>query len=180
MQKTEGCVLCLGFFDGLHLGHQALLKAGRRAADGLGLPLCAHTFDRSPFKQALTTLEERTVLLKAFGADQVHVTVFDETVRCMTGEDFFHSVMVGELHAAYIICGADHRFGHQGKWDAAALKEMCRAAGIGFETLDAVCMEGEKVSSSAIRRALQTRNEAKAERLLGRKVPARWKQVMET
>ena len=57
---------------------------------------------------------------------------------------------------------------------------MCRAAGIGFETLDAVCMEGEKVSSSAIRRALQTGNEAKAERLLGRKVPARWKQVMET
>lgn len=180
MKKAEGCVLCLGFFDGLHLGHQALLQAGRRAADRLGLPLCAHTFDRSPFKQALTTLEERKALLKTFGADQVHVTVFDERVRCMTGDDFFHSVMVGELHAAYIICGADHRFGYQGKWDAAALAAMCREAGIGFETLEAVCMEGEKVSSSAIRKALQTGDEAKAERLLGRNVPANWKQVMES
>lgn len=177
MKKAEGCVLCLGFFDGLHRGHQALLQAGRRAADQLGLPLCAHTFDRSPFKQALTTLEERQELLKAFGADRVHVTVFDETVRCMTGEAFFRSVMVEQLHARYIICGADHRFGHQGKWDAGALGAMCREAGILFETLDAVCMEGEKVSSTAIRQALLAQDFEKAEQLLGRPVPEKWKQV---
>ena len=175
----EGCVLCLGFFDGLHLGHQALLNAGLKTAKKMRLPLCAHTFDRSPspFKRALTSLEEREGLLKRCGADCVHVTAFDEETRCMTGEDFFQKVIVEKIHARYVVCGRDHRFGHKGGWDASALEKMCREAGIGFETVPAFCLDGEKVSSTAIRKALQEGNEEKAEKLLGRKVPAHWKQV---
>lgn len=179
MQKE--CVLCLGFFDGLHRGHQVLLQAGKKAAEKLNLPLCAHTFDRSPspFKRMLTGLEERKALLKEFGADYVYVTTFDEETRRMPGDVFFRQVMLEKIGARYVICGEDHRFGYQGGWDAAALARLCREAGIGFEAVPAYCLEGEKVSSTAIRTALLAGDEKKAEELLGREIPARWKQVSE-
>lgn len=180
-EEKTGCVLCLGFFDGLHLGHQALLQAGKRAAERLSLPLCVHTFDRSPSpsKQALTTLEERVQLMKAYGADDVHVTSFDERTRHMTGDAFFEQVMLQEIGARYVVCGHDHRFGYKGGWDAQALKKMCREKGLGFETVEEVCLDGQKVSSTAIRRALMAGDVPAAEKLLGRAVPAHWKQVKE-
>lgn len=178
--ETKGkCVLCLGFFDGMHLGHQAILQAGLKAAKRLSLPLCVHTFDRSPspFKQELTGLEERVQLLKNYGAQEVHVTPFDDSIRCMPGDVFFERVILAEIGAAHVVCGHDHRFGHLGGWDTVALKEMCLANGIGFEIVDAFCLDGAKVSSTAIRRALQDGDTKTAERLLGRPVPAHWKQV---
>lgn len=179
--QREGCVLCLGFFDGMHRGHQALLQVGRRAAQRLSLPLCAHTFDRSPspFKKELTALEERVQLLKKYGADAVHVTAFDDTLRCMPGDAFFDQVILAEIGAVYVVCGHDHRFGHKGGWDAQALEKMCREKDIGFEMVEEFCLDGEKVSSTAIRRALQNEDMNKAEKLLGRPVPAHWKQVTE-
>lgn len=179
--EKQGCVLCLGFFDGLHLGHQALLQAGKQAAQRLGLPLCVHTFDRSPspFKQAITSLEERAALLRAYGAEEVHVTVFDEAMRAMTGDRFFDEIVLCEIGARYVVCGEDHRFGHKGGWDANALEKMCRDKGVGFEKVEDVCLEGEKVSSTAIRQALQAGDEEKVHRLLGRPSPAHWKQVKE-
>ena len=178
----EGCVLCLGFFDGLHLGHQELLRAGVKAAEQMKLPLCVHTFDRSPspFKRTLTSLEEREELLKSYGADRVFVTPFDEQTRHMAGDDFFRQVILGQIHARYVICGQDHRFGYKGGWDVQALEQLCREAGIGFEAVQPFCLDGEKVSSSAIRQALTDGNTQKAEKLLGRPLPAHWKQVTET
>ena len=122
----EGCVLCLGFFDGLHLGHQELLRAGVKAAEQMKLPLCVHTFDRSPspFKRTLTSLEEREELLKSYGADRVFVTPFDEQTRHMAGDDFFRQVILGQIHARYVICGQDHRFGYKGGWDVQALEKL--------------------------------------------------------
>ncbi len=177
--EKKGCVLCLGFFDGLHLGHQALLQSGKQAAERLQLPLCVHTFDRSPspFKQAITSLEERVSLLKTFGAENVHVTVFDDNMRAMPGDRFFEEIVLGQIGARYVVCGEDHRFGYKGGWDAKALERMCRESGIGFEAVPAFCLKGEKVSSSAIRQALHNGNEKEAEMLLGRAVPAHWKQV---
>lgn len=177
----EGCVLCLGFFDGLHLGHQALLCAGVKAAEQMKLCLCVHTFDRSPSpsKRTLTTLQERENLLKTYGADRVFVTPFDEHTRHMSGDDFFRRVVLEQIHARYVICGEDHRFGYKGGWDVQALEKLCREAGIGFETVPAFCLDGEKVSSSAIRQALLEGNAEQAEKLLGRPVPAHWKQVTE-
>lgn len=177
MQEKD-CVLCLGFFDGLHLGHQALLRAGLKAAKENGLPLCVHTFDRSPFKQALTTLEERKQLLLDWGAHHVHITVFDESMRQMSGEDFFEKVICREIGARYVICGEDHRFGYKGAWDTEALSAMCRRENMGFEKVAAFCLDGEKVSSTAIRKALQDGDILKAERLLGRAVPEHWKRVI--
>ncbi len=179
MGMPEGCIVCLGFFDGLHRGHQVLLKRGKAAAERLNLPLCAHTFDRSPspFKQEITTLPEREQLLKAYGADLVYVSHFDEALRSMAGDVFFREVLVERLHARYVICGEDHRFGHLGRWDANALEKMCREKGLGFEKVPAFCLEGEKVSSSAIRQAIAEKNWEKAEEYLGRKVPEHWKQV---
>ena len=178
MQK-DGCVLCLGFFDGLHKGHQALLQAGLNAARQLSLPLCVHTFDRSPspFKQALTGLEERVQLLKEYGAEEVHVTPFDDEIRCMPGDVFFEQVILRDIGARYVICGHDHHFGYKGGWDASALENMCRAHGIGFEMVEECCLDGEKISSTAIRKALQAGNISLAEKMLGRPVPAHWKQV---
>ena len=82
-EKHAPCVVCLGFFDGVHLAHQALLRAARAEGERLHLPVCVHTFDRAPGEKdfALTSLSEREALLKAAGAGRVAVSAFNEEMR---------------------------------------------------------------------------------------------------
>lgn len=167
-------VVCLGYFDGVHLGHQALLRAGREKADELGLQLWVHTFDRAPENKgmALTSLEERIRLLKVYGADQVFVSPFDDQMRRMPGEDFFVSIVIGKMHARHIICGNDHRFGYLGKCDIQTLKLLCKNTRVGLTVVPAVEWAGRRVSSTAIRQALAEGNISLAEGMLGRRISA--------
>lgn len=164
--------VCLGYFDGVHLGHQALLRAGREKADETGVPLCVHTFDRAPGSKGfeLTGLEEREKWLRHYGADLVFVSPFDDTLRRMSGEDFFRVIVLGKMHASHVICGDDHRFGYQGKWDAEDLRRLCREAGIGCTVVPGVSLNGCRVSSRGIRAALREGRLKDAEALLGRPV----------
>ena len=168
----EGAVVCLGYFDGVHLGHQALLKAGRERAEALGLPLLAHTFDRAPQHKdmALTDLKERKRLLLRYGADGVFVSPFDDAMRRMSGEDFFRDILLRELGAKHLVCGHDHRFGYGGQCDIAALHRMCEESGTGLTVVPDVTVDGLRVSSTAIREALARGDTALAERMLGRPV----------
>ena len=173
MGKNAPCVVCLGYFDGVHKGHQKLLEAARQAADARGIRVCAHTFDRAPGAKDfdLTTLEEREALLKAAGADQVWVSAFDDGMRTMSGEDFFRHIVLDALNARCVVCGDDHRFGYKGACGAGELKSMCEKAGIPLIVVPPVTLEnGEKISSTAIRRALARGDSALAEQMLGRQV----------
>lgn len=173
-------VVCLGFFDGVHRGHLALIDAGRSVADRENWILCVHTFDHAPSPKGseLTGLPERRRLLLAAGADKVAVSAFDEKFRQMSGEEFFRRVVLEKLHARHVVCGDDHRFGYRGAWDAAALQAMCREAGIGCTVVPPVTLSGGlRISSTAVRNALASHDWALAEEMLGRKVPEEMKKA---
>ena len=171
--KHVPCVVCLGFFDGVHLAHQALLRAARAEGKRLGLPVCVHTFDHAPGQKdfALTTLREREALLRRYGADTVSVSAFTDEMRHMRGDDFFRSVVLGQLNARHVICGDDHRFGYKGGWGVKELKALCDEAGIGLTVVPQVSLpDGQRISSTAIRQALRNGDRELAERMLGRKL----------
>ena len=172
-RKAAPCVVCLGFFDGVHLAHQALLRAARAEGERLKLPVCVHTFDHAPGDKdfELTTLPEREALLKQYGADSVSVSVFDEDMRHMRGDDFFRKIVLGQLNARHVVCGDDHRFGYKGAWGVKELQTLCSEAGVGLTVVPQVSLpDGQRVSSTAIRLALRDGNTELAEKMLGRQI----------
>lgn len=171
-ENTPG-VVCLGFFDGVHRGHLALLRAARETADQKGWRVCVHTFDRAPGDKGfeLTALEEREALLRSAGADQIAVSAFDDRLRRMSGEEFFQKIVVEKLKAGHVVCGDDHRFGYRGGWGVKELRKMCADAGIGLTVVPPVLLkDGSRISSTAIRRALREEKWDLAEEMLGRPV----------
>ncbi|MBQ7655725.1 MAG: adenylyltransferase/cytidyltransferase family protein [Clostridia bacterium] len=170
-REAAPCVVCLGFFDGVHLAHQALLQAAKREGNRLGLPVCVHTFDHAPGAKEfeLTTLKEREALLKKYGADTVSVSAFTEEMRHMPGDVFFREIVLNRLNARHVVCGDDHRFGYKGAWGVSELQALCDEAGIGLTVVPQVALpDGQRVSSTAIRRAIREGNTALAEKMLGR------------
>lgn len=171
MKAAQPTVVCLGFFDGVHKGHLALVRAARRIGDEMGWPVCVHTFDHAPGNKGteLTTLEEKERLLRKAGADQVAVSAFDDQLRMMHGDDFFRQIVLGKLQAGHVVCGDDHRFGHKGAWGVKELADLCKAARIGLTVVPEVTLEGGmRISSTAVRRALEAGDYALAEAMLGR------------
>ena len=179
MEKEQArCVVCLGFFDGVHRGHLALIRAADAIREREGLPVCVHTFDHAPGDKgpALTDLAEREKLLREAGADRVAVSAFDESMRTMSGEDFFHRVVLDRLHAAHVVCGDDHRFGYKGAWGVRELQRMCEKNGVSLTVVPPVTLkDGQRISSSAIRNALSCGNISLAEEMLGRPIDEKLK-----
>ena len=170
-KRDRGAAVCLGFFDGVHLGHRALLSAAREIARREGLSVCAHTFDVPPGGKGapLTTLEERIALLREAGADIVAVSPFDDGMRRMPGDEFFRRIVLDELNARHVICGDDHRFGYRGGWGVKELQALCENAGIGLTVVPPVSLpDGTRVSSTAIRKAILAGNASLAEEMLNR------------
>jgi riboflavin kinase/FMN adenylyltransferase len=173
-------VVCLGYFDGVHLGHQALLRQGKTIAIQNELLLCVHTYDIPPIKllkpdlayQELCTFEEKCGLLEAAGADVVAVSRFDWALMHMSGADFFDRVVVEGMQAQHIVVGYDHRFGFMGDTGVDELHALCHAAGIGLSVIEAVLTsDGRVISSSAVRAAIKAEDWAQAQILLGRPYP---------
>ncbi len=168
-------VVALGFFDGVHLGHAALLQKARARADELGLPATAISFHTPP--QALvtgatipllTTCEDRAALLRAQGMDGVVFLPFDRTMMAMPWETFFHEILLAQLGAAWLVCGHDYRFGFRGEGTPAKLQVACAGHGIGCDVIEKVELDGKTVSSSAIRKDLARGDVAQARHFLGR------------
>lgn len=174
MTKTSS-VVALGFFDGVHLGHGKLLEAARREADRLGVPALALTFDPHPSVLVeaggvplLSCLEERAHIMESrYGIDRLVVLPFDEAMRRMSWEDFFHHVLIERLGAVHLVCGADYRFGRGGRGNALLLQAACREAGLGCQVIPSFSVDGEPVSSTRIRALIQGGDMEQAARLLG-------------
>lgn len=178
-KERTPCVVCLGFFDGVHRGHLALLEEAKKTAAEEHLRICVHTFDRTPGEKGpeLTTLAEREKLLRDAGADEVAVSRFTEAMRHMSGEDFFRKIVLEKLHARHVICGDDHRFGYKGACGVRELRQMCADARVKLTVVPPVTLEnGVRISSSAIRRALAEHDWALAEEMLGRELPEKSKE----
>lgn len=172
--------VCLGFFDGVHIGHAALIKEAKRAALAKGLTVCAHTFDRMPSRQLhpgrsspeLTPLDEKAALLSRLGVEIVAVSRFDGAMMRMPPDVFFQTILMDKLRAAHIVIGFHHRFGYHGQADAETLRGYCETAGIGLSVVAPVTLaDGTLVSSTAIRNLLETGETARAEAMLGRPYP---------
>lgn len=169
------CVLALGFFDGVHLGHGALLRRTRELADELHLTAAALTFDTHPDTLVrgetvplLNTADERAILMRGlYGIDEVRTLHFDETTMAQPWQSFVRDTLKQTYRAAYVVCGEDFRFGAGGEGTAEKLRAECEALGIGCDVIAQVRMEGQTVSSTCIRAFLQDGETARAVRFLG-------------
>lgn len=168
-------VIALGFFDGVHLGHAALLAATRKRADELSLPACAMSFDVHPAAliagqsvPLLGTVDDRAFLLHTRGdMDEVVFARFDRAMMTMPWRDFVRNYLISELHAAHVVCGHDYRFGWHGEGTAALLQRECAALDIGCDVIGKVELCGVTVSSTHIRALLSAGDMENACRFLG-------------
>ena len=171
----EQCVLALGFFDGVHLGHGGLLKKTRQVANRLGLPAAALTFDTHPDTLVfgakvplLNTPEERKYLMQSlYGIDQVLTLHFDRATMEQPWQEFVRKTLVQKYRAAHVVCGHDYRFGAGGRGTPEKLAEECARLGLGFDCIPEIRLEGQTVSSTLIRSLLEGGETAKAVRFLG-------------
>ena len=166
-------IYALGFFDGVHLGHQALLSACAALAGETGCNCGAVTFDTHPDSLVLhnapaliNTIEDRKRLLTRFGAEKIVALPFDDAMRCLPWEDFLN-LLLEKYDAAGFVCGADFRFGHRGAGNAQTLSAFCRRRNLSFGVVSDQLLEGQRVSSTAIRNMLIAGDVSQANRFLG-------------
>ena len=167
-------IFALGFFDGVHIGHQALLKKCREMALERGCRCGAVTFGTHPetlvLHQApvlINAPRDRELLLaEKFHMDTVVTLPFDEQMRTMPWEDFL-GMLRRDYGAVGFVCGDDFRFGFRGQGNAALLERWCREQGLPCAVVPEQLLEGIRVSSSYIRSQIETGDMATAVRFLG-------------
>jgi riboflavin kinase/FMN adenylyltransferase len=169
------CVVALGVFDGLHRGHQAVIELVVSLAKTHDALSAVVTFDPSPAMvlaptkapRLLATVEQRLEGLAALGVDQVRVLTFTKELASESAEDFIDRVLVDELQARCVVVGEDFHFGHDRQGTVAMLRE--RGPAKGFEVVAAPLFgDGERWSSTSVRRALEKGDLEGAARVLGR------------
>lgn len=174
--RYRGGIVALGNFDGFHRGHQAVVGKAIALARAEGRPALVATFDPHPVRYfrpdtppfRLTTLNQRERLFEAAGADAMIVFQFDAALAGLTAEQFVAERLAGMIGAAGVVTGEDFTFGKARGGNAAVLAELGRRHGIAAHAIGPVADDGEPVSSSRIRDALQAGDCATATRLLTR------------
>lgn len=169
----DGNIFALGFFDGVHLGHQALLDACVALARARGAQAGAVTFRSHPEEltarsapRLINTLADRVWLLKEHGMGLVAELSFDEALRTMPWRDFLE-MLRRDWDARGFVCGEDFRFGYRGEGSAASLERYCQQEGLAFQRVEDQFLEGRRVSSSHIRTLLERGQLEEAGRFLG-------------
>ena len=175
MEKKQRRAIALGFFDGIHLGHQALLHRAVERGWERGLTPAMFTLDRSPREfvtglpvPLLTTAEERRQAVRElFPGMEVLIAPFDQAMMTMPWEDFV-TFLQEEYHAGWLVAGHDFRFGHKNTGTAGLLKTRAEVLGMGCDIIPAVTLDGVTVSSTQIRILLEQGETEKAAHFLGR------------
>ena len=169
-------VVALGVFDGVHLGHRAILDTAVARAKKDGGTAVACTFDPHPAEVLqperaplpITTLDERVALIAESGIGLTVVVAFTPILAAMEPETFVSEILAGRLGAREVVVGFNHRFGRGARGDAQLLREIGIRVGMHAEIVPPLDADGTPVSSSAIRAALQRGDVAGAARMLGR------------
>lgn len=167
-------VIALGFFDGVHMGHGALLKRTVELAKTLDAVPAAHTFAQHPSTllsrepaPLLSTPEDRAYLMKSlYGIREVIAAPFDEEMMTMPWETFVVDYLIRRWSCAGVVVGHDYRFGYKGEGTPARLKELCAAHSIACEVVDKVTLDGRTVSSTYIRSLVEEGDMEAARRYL--------------
>jgi len=171
----QGAVVCIGVFDGVHKGHQALISRAREIALEISAPLIALTFDPHPLvvvrpemaPESLASLAERRFLLFNAGVDDVFVLPFNAEVATWDPETFIHRVLHDKLNARAVVIGENFRFGHQGAGDVETLREAGERYHFSVTEVG-LAADVEPWSSTRVRKALATGDLVEATKVLGR------------
>lgn len=172
---TQPVAITIGNFDGVHLGHQALLNELRAAAQKNGLQTAVVIFEPHPREffapqQAparLTSLREKLELFRTMGVDRVHVCRFDAGFSKKTAADFIHTLHE-KLNPKFVLIGDDFRFGSARAGDFALMEKIGAQRGFAVQAVHSVLHDGVRISSTAIRAALADGKMRVAREYLGR------------
>lgn len=167
--------IALGYFDGVHLGHRALMDRAVQRAGEIGGTSAVFTFDVHPDSVVLgrqvplitANAYRREEIKKLGGVDEVIFGHFDARMQRMDWRDFIHEMLIGEFHAGWIVSGRNNRFGYKGLGTAEGMAEECRKAGVGYDCIDDVKVGGVVVSSTYIRQLISQGDMEGAARFLG-------------
>jgi riboflavin kinase/FMN adenylyltransferase len=171
-----GCAIAIGNFDGVHLGHQALIRTARTRAAELGVPSAVLTFEPYPreyFDPAsapprLMRLREKYEAIAALGVDALIVARFDAKLQCQRAAEFVDGVLVRGLGARHVVVGEGFRFAARREGSVETLRAAGAEAGFGVDAVSSVALDGDRVSSTRVREALGAGRLELARRLLGR------------
>ena len=177
---VTGCALTIGNFDGVHRGHQAMLAQLRGEAHRRGLPVCVVTFEPHPrdyFARVrrqpdlaparITALRDKMDALAALGIDRAVILPFQARLAALPPQQFVQQVLLDGLGARYVLVGDDFRFGAQRAGDLPLLQAMARAHGFEVGCMQEQAVQGLRVSSTAVREALQRGDMQAVTTLLG-------------
>ncbi|HIC47863.1 MAG TPA: bifunctional riboflavin kinase/FAD synthetase [Methylophaga aminisulfidivorans] len=174
--SPQGCVATIGNFDGVHLGHQAVLTQLAMKGDTLKLPAVVITFEPQPFEYfvpekapaRLTRFREKVEALRCYSIQQLCVLRFNQQLAEMSAELFIQKLLVEGLNVKYLVVGDDFRFGCERKGDFALLQKAGRQYGFQVVNMHTFAIDQDRVSSTRIRNALSSGDLLLAEKLLGR------------
>lgn len=172
---AKGAVIAIGNFDGVHLGHQAILDVARQEADRIRAPLGVLTFEPHPrefFRPGappfrLMNAQAKAHRLEILGVDTLFQFRFDESFAARDAETFCREILAGALGAAHVVVGADFQFGKGRGGRARDLQQYGRSFGFGTTIAPLISLEGIEVSSTQIRAALTEGRPQDAARMLG-------------
>ncbi len=172
MQLGQETAVAIGKFDGIHIGHRRLLEEilCRRGA----LAACVFTFDPAPARlfgcpdaKELSTREEKRLLFGRMGVDILVEFPMNRETAALDAEIFAREVLAGQMQARFLAAGTDLSFGAKGAGNAVLLRRLGPELGFEVKTIDKICMDGEEVSSTLVRREVEAGDMEAAERLLG-------------
>ena len=168
-------VIALGFFDGVHIGHGALLRRTAERARELGVEPAVFTFDRPP-KEVVTgqsvalinsPRERQDLIRRLYGIGEVILAPFDQTMMTTPWEEFITDILFKQYGAVHLVAGHDYHFGHKNAGDPEKLQAKCAELGLGCDIIPKVELHGTTVSSTLIRALIEQGDVAQAAAYLG-------------
>ncbi len=174
-RSADPCVVALGCFDGVHLGHKAVISEAVRISGEISAKSAVWTFDAPPrnffspsASPIITDRDEKRRLMRELGIDLFVSVPFDLEVSALSARDFFVDILIGKLNAVHIVCGFNYSFGKNGEGNVTLLGELCREHGVGLSCIAPIDIDGVPVSSSVIRSAVEQGDMDTVKKYLGR------------
>ena len=174
LKKQPGCILTIGNFDGIHLGHQEILKRLVSKSKKLGLPSLVVSFSVTPEtffgrpKARLSSFRDKHLFLESMGVDKHLLIRFNKDFSELSASSFINQILVEKIGVKHCFIGDDFRFGKGRLGDFSMLKAASHENNYTIEKLNSVLLDGLRVSSSAVRNFLTDGNFTGAEKFLGR------------
>jgi len=174
--SATDCVATIGNFDGVHLGHQAVLNQLAMKGDTLGLPAVVITFEPQPNEffapdkapARLSRFREKVEALRCYSIQQLCVLRFNKKLAEMTAQDFIQRLLINGLNVRYLVVGDDFKFGKDRQGDFSMLQQAGKQHGFQVVNMHTFAIDQMRVSSTRIREALREGDLILAEKLLGR------------